>query len=124
MSDEAKVIDFKSHTAPSARVKSWQDVGDKRSACPHIHVEVYDKEPILECRDCGGIVDPYWWIRRRCADWKQMTDAVEYKVKDTKRELEELRVAVRHLRGEWKDAAEKNAAERHSLMIVKPRRSF
>lgn len=124
MADETNIVDFKASAAPSARVKTWQDVGEKRAMCRHTHVEVYSNEPILECKDCGGIVDPYVWIRKRCSDWKQMEDAVQCRISMAKAEYEDLKKAVRHLRGEWKDEVEKNRAERRSLMIRPPQKSF
>lgn len=124
MSEEDNIVNFKAASAPSARVKTWRDVGEKRAMCRHTHVEVYSNEPILECKDCGGIVDPYVWIRQRCADWKQMEDAIHYRITSAKDEYENLKKAIRHLRGEWKDEVEKNRAERHSLMIRPPAKSF
>lgn len=124
MSDETggNVVEFKV-TAPSARMKQFDDVADKRRFCKHVHVEIWGNEPILECGDCGGVVDPYKWIRDRCSDWRQMVGAVEFKVHEAKEELEGLRTAVRMLRGEYKDELEKARACRE-LFVRPPRRSF
>lgn len=90
---------------------------------PASRVAVWGNEPILECSDCGGVVDPYKWIRERCADWKQMVDAVQWKVSAAKEELEGLRTAIRLLRKEYKDEVEKARAERN-MFVQPPRRSF
>jgi hypothetical protein len=121
MSEDGKVINFKT-AAPSARMKQF-DAADKRPSCPHHHIEIWHKEPIIECQDCGAVVDPYYWIRQRCEDWRQMEDAVQWRINAAKRELEELRVAVRLVRKEYKDEAEKRQAERQ-LMVMPPQRSF
>ena len=117
----ADIVDI-STAAPSARFKVL-DRDDKRLRCPHKRIEVWPKEPIIECADCGAVVDPFQWIRDRCADWKQMVASVDWKVADAKRELEELKREIRLLRKEFKDEAEKEAASRR-LMVMPPRKSF
>lgn len=122
MSDEGNVVEFKV-TAPSARMKQFDDVANKRRSCEHKRVEVWGTEPILECSDCGGVVDPYDWIRKRCRDWKQMVDSVKYNVASAKEELDGLKTAIRLLRKEYKDELEKARACRE-LFVRPPRRSF
>lgn len=120
----ANVVEFKS-AAPSARMKQFDDLPElnKRRFCGHKHVVVWGTEPIIECADCGGVVDPYKWIRDRCADWREMEAAISYKIQAAKEELEGLRAAVRMLRGEYKDEMEKARACRE-LFVRPPRRSF
>lgn len=123
MSDDAgNIVEFKA-SAPTARMKQFDDVPDKRRFCKHVHVEIWGNEPILECGDCGGVVDPYKWIRDRVSDWRQMESAVAFKVREAKEELEGLRASIRILRGEYKDELEKARACRE-LFVRPPRRSF
>lgn len=119
MSDDPVVIDFRS-AAPSARMKTF-DIDDKRPHCPHKKIVVWRKEPILECDTCGSVVDPYYWIRQRCEDWKSAQDAVDWKVREANAELEELRAALKILRAEYGNETEKLRARQH-LMIMPPRR--
>ena len=122
MADGGNIVKFQAG-APSARMKSLTDDLAKRRCCKHEHVEIWMNEPILECADCGGVVDPYTWIRNRVTDWKQMVNAVEWKVRETKEELEGLKAQVRILRAEYKDELEKARACRE-LFVRPPRRSF
>ena len=59
-----KLADF----APSLSVKRV-DWTEKRARCKHRAISVWAKEPIVECRDCGAVVDPIQWIRDRCNDF-------------------------------------------------------
>lgn len=118
------VVSFRA-AAPSARLKEL-DWTDKRARCEHKKIEVWAKEPILECRDCGAVVDPYAWIRSRINDWRYWQEAERAKYDDLKREREDLQKQVRILRGEYKDEAERVAAERaaaRAVAIMPPRRS-
>lgn len=116
---EDKVVAFRAG-APSMRLKSL-DWTDKRAHCKHVAVQVWQDEPILECKDCGAVVDPYRWIRDRCATWKKMEDEVGYRVKAAKGEMEDLQKSLRILRGEYKDERERRQAET-ALMVLPPRR--
>lgn len=106
MDDSGNVVEFKKG-APSARLKSLA-VDDKRRGCPHRSIEVWPKEPIIECATCGTVVDPYWWLRERCADWREMVQSVEWRRDEAKRELDELRAQLRVLE--------------RQLMIMPPRK--
>ncbi len=117
MSDNT-VIGFRSG-APSARLKAFNGT-DPRPNCQHRRIEIWAKEPVVECIDCGSVVDPYWWLRRRCEDWKQAMQAIELKMNAAKQEVEELKAALRILRREYKDEAEKRKAET-ALMHLPPR---
>lgn len=119
MSDDGKVVSFRS-LAPSARLKKF-DHTDIRANCQHDRIQVWVKEPIIECADCGSVVDPYYWIRRRCSDWQRLHDGVTFQISEAKAELDELRAALKILRGQYRSEAERRRAEHH-LMIMPPRR--
>lgn len=106
---------------PSARLKSL-DWKDKRANCRHRRIEVWTKEPIIECADCGAVVDPYAWMRATIGEWKEMVDAVKYQRRAIEGEIEELKKGLRILRKEYRDEREKQEAANH-LMIMPPRRS-
>lgn len=110
MAEDDNVVSFRSG-APSARLKEL-DWSDARARCQHRSVMVWAKEPILECQDCGAVVDPYAWIRARCADWSSLIAPLKRKKAEMEGEIAELRKALRALRGEFKDEAERRAAER------------
>lgn len=118
MADD-NVIDFK-QGAPSAKMKRF-DGTEKHLSCKHRHVEIWRREPILECTDCGVVVDPWQWIRDRCSDWKEMLAAVEWKRDEAQRELNELKERLRVIRKEYASEIEKRRAE-HALMVLPPRR--
>lgn len=117
--EDDKIVAFRPGV-PSMRLKSL-DWTDKRAHCKHTAIEVWQDEPILECKDCGAVVDPYRWIRDRCATWKRMEDEVDYRVKEAKGELKELTKALRILRGEYEGERERRQAET-ALMVLPPRR--
>ena len=110
MSDESKVVSIRDG-APSARLK-FPDWSDKRARCEHKQVEIWAKEPIIECSMCGAVVDPYEWLRARCRDWHSLHASLEHKRDEISREIKQLSEALRVLRGEYKSEAEKRAAER------------
>lgn len=121
MADEAdNIVNFRSG-APSARLKHL-DWSDERTRCQHKRVEVWAKEPILECADCKAIVDPYQWIRDRCRDWDEIESTHKFRKAEMKSEENSLRKALRLLRGEYADVKERREAER-SLMVL-PKRGF
>jgi hypothetical protein len=113
-----KIVAFRS-AAPSMRLKSL-DWTDKRSQCKHFAVQVWSNEPILECCDCGAVVDPYQWIRARIAAWSNMEIDASFRVKEARAELEELKKTLRVLRAEYKDEKERREAE--TALMVLPRR--
>ena len=115
----ADIVNIKS-AAPSARLKKL-DWGDKRASCRHKAVGIWVKEPILECDDCGAVVDAHQWIRDRCRDWDQIQSGLEFKRNEVKREIEELKKTLRLLRKEYKDERERLATER-SIAILPPQR--
>ena len=117
------VISFRD-ASPSARLKAL-DWNEKRARCEHKKVEVWLKEPILECRTCGAVVDPYEWIRGRVRDWKQWQDSERFRCEELKLEREKLQKELRKLRGEYRDEAERAAAEREAaraVMVLPPQR--
>lgn len=117
----ADVIDIKK-ALPSARFKSLE-WSDKRTTCKHDQVEIWPREPILECSNCGAVVDAYAWIRQVCERWRDMEAQVRFKVADMKREADDLKKALRILRAEYKDENERRQAER-ALMIMPPRKHY
>jgi hypothetical protein len=119
VSEPDNIVSFRAAGA-SALFKDRQTLPERRLDCRHKPIWVYADEPILECRNCGAIVDPFRWIRDRVNEWKSMQAAVDWKIAEAKRELDGLRTAIRQLRGEWKDESEK----RRTLMIQPPRKSF
>ncbi len=118
MADD-NVINLMDAAVPSARLKQL-DWSDKRARCEHKHVLVWSNEPILECKDCGGIVDPYQWIRGRARDWKSIIDNVEGKKKLIEMEIADLQKALRLLKGEFKDERERQEAKR--MLMILPKR--
>ena len=119
MPDEDNIIEFRVG-APSARLKDL-DWKDKRSRCEHRRVEIWRKEPILECSDCGAVVDAHQWIRDRCQDWAQVMSNLKFKRQEIETEIEQLKKARRILRKKYKDENERRAAER-ALMVMPPQR--
>lgn len=119
MADDSNIIEFRAG-APSARLKEF-DGTEKHLTCKHHHVEIWRREPILECRDCGVVVDAHAWIRDRVNDWREMVRAVEWKRDEAQRELDELKARLRVLRQEYASEIEKRRAE-HQLMVMPPRR--
>jgi hypothetical protein len=119
MADEDNIVEFRA-AAPSARLKNldWQD---KRARCRHKRVEIWRKEPILECTDCGAVVDAHQWIRDRCQDWAQVMSNLKFKKQEIEAEIGELKKARRILRKKYKDDREKRDAER-ALMHMPPQR--
>lgn len=117
--DGGKVIAFRK-APPSSRLKRLED-DEMRLTCRHINVEIWAAEPILECTDCGAVVDPYAWIRTLTREW----DAYEKRREDTKREVEremaELQKRLRILRKEYQDESERCAAERE-IAVLPPRK--
>ena len=113
------VVNFRP-VGPSASLKK-QDWTDKRRQCQHVAVEVWADEPILECQECGAVVDPYRWIRDRVSDWDQITARQEFRKREIVAELNELRAALKVLRGEYADERERQAAK-SALMVLPPRR--
>lgn len=119
MSDEDNIVEFRTG-APSARLKNldWQD---KRARCKHKRVEIWRKEPILECTDCGAVVDAHQWIRDRCQDWAQVMSNLKFKKQEIEAEIDELKKARRILRRKYKDERERREAE-GALMHMPPQR--
>ncbi len=121
MSDENNIIKFRAGV-PSARLKNF-DWKDKRSRCNHPRVEIWRKEPILECVDCGAVIDPHQWIRDRCLDWAQLMSTLKFQRQEIEGEIVELKKARRILRRKYKDDREKREAERAIMHMPPQRRS-
>jgi hypothetical protein len=117
--EEDNIIEFRK-AAPSARLKPF-DGTEKHATCKHDRVEIWRREPILECADCGVVVDPYAWIRDRVSDWHHMVSEVEYRRSEAQRELDGLKEKLRILRKEYGSEVEKRRAE-HALMVLPPQR--
>ena len=117
MDGDDKIVDFRKG-APSARLKTldWQD---KRSRCEHRSIEVWEKEPILECADCGAVVDPYVWIRRTVGDWKRIVDRHKWEKNEAEREAKEIKQQLRMLRKEFATETEKRRYD-SAVMILPP----
>lgn len=115
----AEVIDLKSR-GPSAALKKLEWT-DKRSSCQHERIEIWPREPIIECADCGVVVDPYYWLRRVCERWRMVEDTAAYRARALKDEADEIKKSLRILRAEYKDESERREAER-SLMRLPPRK--
>lgn len=119
MTDDSNIIEFQKG-APSARLKQFEGT-EKHVGCKHRRVEIWPREPILECADCGVVVDAHAWIRDRVIDWRQMVNDVEWKRDEAQRELNELKERLRILRKEYNSEIEKRRAEA-ALMALPPRR--
>lgn len=109
MSDD-KVVAFRAGDG-RPRLKSLSG-NEQRAMCQHDEVEIWPREPILECAQCGAVVDPYEWIRKAVGRWKRFEQAAQWKVDELKREADELMAGLRILRAEYKDEAERRRAER------------
>lgn len=84
---------------------------------------MWQSETVIECADCGAVVDPYVWIRARCHDWHQMLDHIQDQEKQAKAELEKIKKSLRLLRKEYESEVEKKAVE-SAVMILPPKRSI
>lgn len=113
------VVNFAA-AAPSLKFVQ-REPGDPRRFCDHRKIEVWQDEPIIKCTKCHATVDPYRWIRDRCTDYRRLHEAETFRINDAKQELAELTIALRLLRREYADEAEKRRAERQ-LMVMPPRR--
>lgn len=114
---EEKVVDFRK-AAPSARLKAL-DWKDKRSRCEHYRVEIWQKEPILECADCGAVVDPHVWIRKTVGDWARVIERQKWEMNAAKIECDEIKQQLRMLRKEFANEAEKHKYD-SCLMMLPP----
>jgi len=119
--DDGNIVDFKS-SAPSARLKSF-DRSAKHTSCRHKQIEVWHREPIIECQNCGVVVDPYQWIRDRCRDHDQMMNSLEYQKQALQGEIEELKKMRRVLRREYRDERERRDTER-AVAVLPPQSRY
>lgn len=117
--DESNVLDLKAGL-PSARLKRL-DFGDKRARCRHRAIAVWPREPIIECVNCGAVVDPYEWIRTVCRNWEMMKNNQEIERAETAAEIAELKKALKVLRREYAGEAERRQLE-SAVAILPPRR--
>jgi len=109
MSDD-KVIKFAPGTPSMAFRERALDA--KKSLCRHWRIAVDSREPIVECRDCGAIVDPYAWIRQSIGNWDGPIREREFKIKQLDDEITNRKSALRILRNECATEAEKRHAAR------------
>lgn len=58
------------------------DRNDKRSTCRHPSVWIWESEPIMECRDCGAMIDPFVWMR---ANFKKFDQQIADKIAERDR---------------------------------------
>jgi hypothetical protein len=124
MSEDDKVVPLTSAPSiPGLQVKRQTTAERKDPFCKHWQIWVYAREPIIECKTCGAIVDPYQWLRLTTDNWQAAQDRVKYQITDMERERDELKKAVRLLRGEYKDETEKREAAR-AIMVMPPRKAF
>lgn len=117
MDEPNNIVSFRD-AAPSLHLKKL-DWTDKRASCPHKAVLVWPKEPILECKTCGAVVDPYQWIRNRCDDWAMMRDAKKFERDQLQSEIDGLKKMLRLIRGEYRDERERHEAKSR-LMVLPP----
>jgi hypothetical protein len=120
MSDD-NVVSFRKDV-PSARLKRL-DWNDKRATCRHRCIEVWVKEPIIECSDCGAVVDPFAWIRDLTNEWEEVDRRRDQLRQDAEREMAEIKKQLRMLRGDLRDEKERREAER-AVMVLPPRRTL
>ena len=106
MSDD-KVVPF----VPGVPSMAFRETATnaKRAFCQHWRIAVDGSEPIIECRDCGAIVDPYQWLRQSIRNWDAPIKTREFKLET---EIENRKRALRILRNECADEAEKRIAAR------------
>ena len=120
MGDDDKVVQFRSAELPS-RVKRPDDP-KRRAGCQHKRTSIWMDEPILECSDCGAIIDPYCWIREQATKWDQIQGRVDYARKEADREMADIKKQLRQLRGEYADEKEHQATKK-ALMVLPPRKA-
>jgi hypothetical protein len=124
MSDdgESNVVEFRRlDSSPSAQLKRL-DITDKKRSCQHKKVHIWVSEPILECKDCGAIVDPYWWMRQTIGSWSSIYDGIKFQENEARKELEALKREIRKLRREFKDEAERQAPDREIMRLPPSRK--
>jgi hypothetical protein len=102
--------------APSASVRE-REWSDKKAQCEHKAITIDSSEPVIECRDCGAIVDPYRWIRDRCRDWSRWIDNEQYRQREMRDETKRLQAALRLVRKEYRDEQERRVAEREIMVL-------
>lgn len=107
--DDDRVVPFVPGT-PSMAFREHTD--HKRAFCQHWRIAVDQREPMIECRDCGAIVDPYHWLRQSIRNWDAPIRDREAKIRQLDNEIEGRKKALRLLRKESADEAEKRQAAR------------
>lgn len=110
MSDDDKVVPFVPSTPSMAFKERGGDI--KRAICKHWRIAVSQDEPMIECRDCGAIVDPYRWLRQSIGQWDGAIREREFKIQQLDGEIEGRKTALRLIRKEYESEAEKRRAER------------
>lgn len=121
MADDEKIIQFRD-AAPSVRLKRLEAT-DQRRVCKHRSTLISMEEPILECADCGAIIDPHQWIRILTKEWEQVQNRVEFMRVEAEREMKEIRKQLRVIRGEYADEKERQEVKK-TLMVLPPRKAF
>lgn len=109
-SPDSNVITFR-RDVPASRIKRPEG-NAKRQCCQHRQVEIWACEPVLECRDCGAMVDPYDWIRTLTHEWGDVERQHAYRKREAEREMAEIEKKLRALRGEFRDETERREASR------------
>jgi hypothetical protein len=79
---------------PDLQRKKHVDGDRKDPLCKHWKIYVWTREPIIECQDCGAIVDPYYWLRLTMDNWDNMHARVKFQVDEMKREQDALKKAI------------------------------
>lgn len=64
---------------------------DKRRACRHHSVWIWEDEPILECRACGAVLDAHDWMRKNL-------DGFAAGIEEKRQERDRLAAQVEELR--------------------------
>ncbi len=93
--DEPKTIPFQEVVKVSPR--TYEQV-----ACKHLRIVLDDVRRVVECEDCGIIIDPYDYLRsyaqRSFGHWSRMARNAKDMADRLTREIEELECRKRSLR--------------------------
>lgn len=89
---------------------------DKKSRCQHWHVVVRSDEPILECKDCEAIVDPFHYIRNLAGLW----DGLMAQKKRLEADIEALQESKKQVRQELRRERDKADREISRQAMVLP----
>jgi hypothetical protein len=113
MSETDNVVAFE-RDLPTSKLKPRNP--DKAN-CRHRKIWVSQDEPMVECVQCGSVVDPYAWIRAFTADWNAIQMSHELFKKAAAEEQAEIKRKLRQLRKEYASEAERLRDDREVMVM-------